>query len=357
MAVNEEINDAESSDAELTTYRYLRGGMVGVVVLLLATVLYERLKVDCWQTSISAYYYTPVRSLFVGGLMAIGLCLIVIKGNTPWEDTALNTAGMLAPVVAFVPTSGVGACWSVTPLPPKNDSPVGWLVANIDNPPTDPTDSELLEAWAASNIADDIPARPPADDALAAWVVANIHNNISALLVVGFIGLAATAIIVWWTNRRGAGGVVPDPGSVWDRIKSGKGLGLPIVAVLLVLGFVLFNFWDDFDQRSHGWAAVAMFAFLALAVALNAHDVRKKTEKRVVFWWYVGIAVSMVVAAVAIKVLAWQIESWHHETLVLEAVEIVLFAAFWIVQTVDLWGETVRTPTEPAIAAAGPDTT
>ena len=40
--------------------------------------------------------------------MAIGFCLIVIKGSTAWEDTCLNVAGMLAPVVAVVPTSDAG---------------------------------------------------------------------------------------------------------------------------------------------------------------------------------------------------------------------------------------------------------
>ena len=66
------------------TYRYLRIGMVGMVVFLATSLVIEAAKADCLQTSISAYYYTPVRSVFVGGMIAIGLCLIVIKGSTPW---------------------------------------------------------------------------------------------------------------------------------------------------------------------------------------------------------------------------------------------------------------------------------
>jgi hypothetical protein len=107
--------------AAVVTYRYLRLGMVGVVLLLGVSILIERWQVDCWQTSVSAYYYTPVRAVFVGGLMAIALALIVIKGSTTWEDATLNAAGMLAPVVAVVPTADVGRCWSVAPGP----SPVG----------------------------------------------------------------------------------------------------------------------------------------------------------------------------------------------------------------------------------------
>ena len=47
----------------IKTYRYLRIGMIGAVVLLAASIGIERSKVDCWQTSISAYYYTPARAV------------------------------------------------------------------------------------------------------------------------------------------------------------------------------------------------------------------------------------------------------------------------------------------------------
>jgi hypothetical protein len=141
--------------AAVKTYRYLRISMVGAVVLLGVSILIERSNVDCWQTSVSAYYYTPVRAIFVGVLMAIGLCLIVIKGSTTWEDATLNAAGMLAPIVAVVPTTDVGECWSQSP------------------------------------------GRLPVDDDgnLAAWVVANIDNNITALLITGIAGLLVAAVI------------------------------------------------------------------------------------------------------------------------------------------------------------------
>src|SRR5205085_6408417 len=54
--------------------------------------------------SISAYYYTPVRGMFAGALLAIGACLVCIRGSTTVEDILLNVAGMLAPVVALIPT-------------------------------------------------------------------------------------------------------------------------------------------------------------------------------------------------------------------------------------------------------------
>src|SRR6266705_2138388 len=101
----------------IKTYRYLRIGMIGAVVLLAVSIAIERSKVSCWQTSISAYYYTPVRAIFVGTMIAVGLVLIVYKGRRPGEDVCLNFAGMLAPVVAVAPTTDVGKCWSIAPSP------------------------------------------------------------------------------------------------------------------------------------------------------------------------------------------------------------------------------------------------
>lgn len=107
---------AGHSADSINTWRYLRLSMVAVVAGLAAAVLYEHFQVrgkDCFQTSISAYYYTPARSVFVAALVSIGVAMICLRGNTPWEDLLLNLAGTLAPVVAFVPELDPGTCWSV----------------------------------------------------------------------------------------------------------------------------------------------------------------------------------------------------------------------------------------------------
>jgi hypothetical protein len=279
-----------AGNAAIVTYRYLRIGMVGVVVLLGVSILIERSQVDCWQTSVSAYYYTPVRAIFVGGLLAIALALIVIKGSTPWEDATLNAAGMLAPIVAVVPTSDVGTCWSVSPGPS--------------------------------------PVRP--DGQLADWVVANIDNNITALVVAGIAGLIVAAIIATLATRNVM--AIAEVGPVRMR------LGLLGAMAFLVGGAVLFVMWDDFDRRAHGWAAVAMFAFLAVAVAQNAWQRRGSPSPRVHFWLYTTIAVLMIGAAIVMFPLG---SRWAHMVLVLEATEIALFAAFWLVQTHEHWNETI----------------
>src|SRR4051794_17448483 len=81
------------------SYRYLRLSIVLVILGLLCSVFVERAHTSCWEESISAYYYTPTHSMFVGALVALGVSLIAIRGNTDIEDALLNVAGVLAPIV------------------------------------------------------------------------------------------------------------------------------------------------------------------------------------------------------------------------------------------------------------------
>lgn len=54
--------------------------------------------------SLSAFYYTPARGLFVGTLVAIGVALVAYRGYTRGENWLLNAAGVLAIVVGLFPT-------------------------------------------------------------------------------------------------------------------------------------------------------------------------------------------------------------------------------------------------------------
>jgi hypothetical protein len=292
--------------ASRKTYRYLRIGIVVAVVLLGASVLLERSKVaaGCWQTSISAYYYTPARAVFVGALMAIGLSLIVIKGNTGLEDGFLNAAGMLAPVVALVPIGNPGTCWSIEPSP----------LPTVRNPVTD-------------------------DLELAPWVERNIENNIEALLWAGAAALLTAVVIAGIAfavgARRGERRTVSDALKGPNR---GTFFSLLAGAGFLVVGAVLFATWDRFEENAHGLAAYAMFGFLAAAAVVNALECRRFGLR-----WYVRLygLIAVLMGAAALLVF---VNDWDHKTLALEIVEIALFAGFWIVQTRELWHTTVRTP-------------
>lgn len=54
--------------------------------------------------SMSAYYHSGMRNVFVGFLYAAGACLYLYKGFNDQENVALNCAGILALCIAMFPT-------------------------------------------------------------------------------------------------------------------------------------------------------------------------------------------------------------------------------------------------------------
>jgi hypothetical protein len=107
----------------LDTYTYLRLGMAGVSIIFPLVLWWVGLVFDVkFQASISSYYHTPMRDIFVGSLIAIGVFLWFYQGITKKENIALNCAGILAIVVAFTPTAflnidGQVECETFTTLP------------------------------------------------------------------------------------------------------------------------------------------------------------------------------------------------------------------------------------------------
>lgn len=90
----------------LQTYRYLRMILVLPATFLLLATIFEAWSRG-WQfrDSISDSYQGPVRDVFVGALMASGVCMIAYKGRSKLEDYALNFAGFNAFFVALVPNN------------------------------------------------------------------------------------------------------------------------------------------------------------------------------------------------------------------------------------------------------------
>jgi len=190
----------------------------------------------------------------------------------------------LAPVVALVPTAGKGACRSVP-------------VTLRDTP-------------------------------------ADIANNMGALFVAGGVGLAITLFIA--VNARRAG--------TWDRRQT---LGLVVAALVFGGGIAWFS-WnhDGFTSGAHYTAAIALFVCIIGVVVLNAKGYRReRLGTRSSRWAYANrysvIAVGMVASAVGIGLWTWLV-GWDHAVLWIEGVLIVLFAAFWLIQTEELWQEGLR---------------
>jgi hypothetical protein len=269
------------SGPEVRTYRYVRLAMIAVLLMLAVSVLIERVKTDpgCWQGSISAYYYTPVHAVFVGALLAIAVCMVVLKGNTNLEDVLLNIGGMFAPVVAFVPTPGAGSCWSV---------------------PATPTD-----------------ATP------------SIVNNMWGLFAAGGLGIAISiglAVKGEWDRRQTRALVVS--------------IGVFVVGIIWFIGLR-----SNFKANAHYVTAVLLFAMIIGVVFQNARQSQRSpvTERRLGPWpsrLYFVIA-GLMGACLVIGLVGWRAD-WKYAVLSTEAALILLFMAFWTIQTLELWDRGLR---------------
>jgi hypothetical protein len=269
------------SDAELLepfavkSYRYLRLSIVVVVLSLLASVLIEHSHVNCWQESISAYFYTPVQAVFVSALVVIGVSLIAIKGSTAVEDVLLNLAGVLAPIVAFVPTS-----------PPSR------MCSSVDVVVSD--------------------AEP------------YIDNNVLALAIGGAAALLVTYVVAK-VMRKPTNPAFDKPS--W--------IGVAIGIAILVVGLIWYlGFRQSFLDRAHGGAAVGMFFVVGVVITLNARH-RKRNGNS--WWLYALIAGSMALSVVAVVVGKLIDRDWRHQILWLEILELSAFAVYWVAQTFEHW--------------------
>ena len=100
------INPNNYSQHILDTYFSTRVG-IAVISILFPLILWLvglMLGIEL-QGSISSYYHTPMRNVFVGILFAIGAFLYLYKGYSTIEDFVLDGAGILAVCIALLPTS------------------------------------------------------------------------------------------------------------------------------------------------------------------------------------------------------------------------------------------------------------
>jgi hypothetical protein len=84
------------------TYRYVRLAIVGAVIALAAAIVQVSVTLGP-LASISAAFYTPARTVFVGALFAVALAFVALSGRS-LERVLLDYAALFAPVVAIVPT-------------------------------------------------------------------------------------------------------------------------------------------------------------------------------------------------------------------------------------------------------------
>lgn len=104
------------------SYMFLRkavgwiGSLLPIVLILGNAIVFAAPRPD----SMSGYYYTHMRNVFVGALCALGVFLVAYDGYDDMERWITNVAGIGALGVAFFPTSPAVCPAGATACPPQS---------------------------------------------------------------------------------------------------------------------------------------------------------------------------------------------------------------------------------------------
>ena len=294
------------------TYWTLRLGIVAMVVFLFLSLFFLIGVVNDWEwgslldwhllESISSYWYTPARPAFVGTLFAVGMALIVYRGNSESENFLLNFAGFVAFLIAVIPTQN-------DPNVPDNDD-IGFVGCQ-----------DYCTGL---------------DDELTALSMTTIA---AALLTVALLAFVVALIV-----RRGSGknnGETFDPWALLTIEVTG--------ALLVVFALLLWLFPETIIEHGHNVAAATFFLAIIVDVWVNAisyaRNKRRPLSQALIHIRgrnrYMDIALLML-GVLLVTLLAelfnvpWLSIFW------LEVVLISLFGVYWVYQTMDLRGRPVR---------------
>lgn len=262
-------------DTALDTYRYLRGGVPVMLVMLAAAVLIARTQMSGWLTSISAYYYTSAHAVFIGSICAMGAMLIVYKGVKPTEDVLLNVAGVLAFIVAFVPTTRPDPLLTY-------DAPMSTVLSNT---------WALVIALLVARVS--------------SWL---LYRRTDTAPKLGPIATAA----VWGQRLLFAAGLLTLILAKDWFVANAHG----IAAVLL-------------------FAAIAGTVFLTAFVADKG--VVLTANPALYHRIYQAIAITMALTLLAAVIVHFVLSTFSHVVIVVEVVLLAEFFAYWTVQTIEKW--------------------
>ncbi|MBN9177911.1 MAG: hypothetical protein J0I43_11155 [Microbacterium sp.] len=262
------------------TYRYLRIAIVGAVVVVF-TAIATTLPVVGILPSISHYYYSPANTLFVGALIAVSVSLFALSGRGA-ERVLLDAAATIAPLVAIVPTA-------VSP----------GSIAGADAACPGDRRTCVPEEYAAA-----------------------VDSGVMTYLIVGaaVVILAAALTVAGEVDRRGAAVSIV--------------ISLP---VLLVVGLT----WGFARTAFLAWAHVAsasLFFLLIAAVAVRtAIAPRAPGAPPWLRRAYIAIAVAIAVLVAGMPLYGALHAGRVYGVFVGEVLALVLFAGFWILQSVQYW--------------------
>lgn len=269
------------------TYRYLRIGIAGTVVVIFVAVG-QAATTHGWLTSVSDYYFTPARDAFVGALIAASLALLALSGRGA-ERALLDAAALFAPLIALVPTT----------LAPG-------AVPGVPAPCPDRCFPPQFEMDAANGVV--------------------VYLALGGLIVLVALLLAALGQVAL--------------AAVWPSL----------VVALVVLATTALT-WAfaraAFLQHAHFVATTAFFALFAATALRNAFPRRGPQPTPAFRVLYLAIAIGLVLVLIAYVVLLPQTDATGIPTvLIVEAAALALFLAFWVVQGIEKWSDP-----DPAIVA------
>lgn len=260
------------------TYRYLRIAISGMVVVIFVAVGVT-IPVVGVLPSLSHYYYSPARTLFVGALITVSVCFFALSGRGP-ERVLLDAAAMLAPLIAIVPT-----VISPRSVPGVDVSCVGSCL-------------------------------PDAYDA-------DVDSGVATYLIVGVL-IVVLALALIATRQVDA---------------AGAALSIVIASAVLLLVALAWWLWRPlFLQWGHFLSAIGFFGSIAAVAVVTAFW--PTDQRRPARWLQVAYVVLAV--AFAVNVLGMPVYGSAHlgdiyGVFIGEVLALLLFVAFWALQSIQYW--------------------
>ncbi len=311
------VADMAAADSPATTpqktHRYLRLSLVLIVFTLLVAVALQSVVV-LWEPlmfgwnpldSISHAVYTPTRDVFVGALIAASVVLLALSGRSR-ATTLLDVCAVFAPLIAIVPTG-------------------------------------LADTRAVGHI-----PCPVATDCIPAGYVGSAKAGIAVYAVVVVAEVITTAVIRRRTRTPNRAAVLV------------SAIALVTATVVAALAFAPalnenfpFNFWPV--QSIHFAVTLVFFGVFAAVPILYAGgpldpgETPPTPRQRSIYRWIAGLLIADLVLLV-VAVLFRQTFGETPVVLIGEAVALILFGAFWWVQTFQRWND----PNPPSVIARGP---
>ncbi|WP_176697055.1 hypothetical protein [Microbacterium sp. 3J1] len=294
------------------THRYLRLSLVLIVFALLVAVALQSVVVSWepltfgWQPlpSISHAFYTPVRDVFVGALIATSVALLALSGRSR-ATTLLDVCAVFAPLIAIVPTGVVPTAIGVSGI--------------------------------ADAVVRDETSCPGPVDCIPVEYIGGAKAGIAVYALVVLAVVITMAVIRAQTRTPNRAAVVV------------SAIALVTATAMAALAFVPalddafpFTFWPV--HSIHFVVTLVFFSVFAAVPILYAGGPLDPDEtpptpiQRTIYRWIAGLLIVDLLLLVA-AVLFRQVFGETPVVLIGEAVALILFGAFWWVQTFQRWDD------------------